>query len=68
MPFFMWADRVDALDVLPAGTQFAEHTWVTSYGRVLNCPPDRADGEYWYCRGSCHRTPPVSASARLLMQ
>ena len=68
MPLFVWADRVDALDRLPGDLQFADHTWVTSYGPVPECPPDEADGDYWYCWGACHATPPANAGARLLAE
>ena len=65
MPFFVWADPVD---MLPGDLQFADHTWVTSYRPVPACPPDEANGEYWYCRGSCHTTPPANTGARLLAE
>ena len=68
MPLFVWADRVDALRMLPGDLRFADHTWVTSYGPVSECPPNEADGEYWYCCGSCHATPPANAGARLLAE
>jgi hypothetical protein len=68
MPLFVWADRVVVLASLPGNLQFADHTWVTSYAPVSQCPPIEADGEYWYCRGACHMTPPANANAQLLAE
>ncbi len=68
--FFAW---VDEARFLPAGLRhrlpeavLGEHTWVTTYEPVFACPPNAEDGDYWYCRGECHTTPPESHTARLL--
>lgn len=61
--FYAWADRARGIGLL-AG----DHTWVTTYEVVPACPPDAKDGDYWYCWGECHATPPVSSTARLLRQ
>jgi hypothetical protein len=68
MPFFVWADRLDALAGLPSELHFADHTWVTTYRPVRTCPPNEVDGEYWYCYGSCHTTPPSNVRARRLAE
>ncbi len=68
--FFVW---VDEARFLPAGLRrrlpeavLVEHTWVTTYEPVSACPPSPENGDYWYCRGECHTTPPQSKTARLL--
>lgn len=68
--FFAWADEARFLPAglrrrLPEGA-LGEHTWVTTYAPVSACPPNAEDGDYWYCRGECHTTPPANSAARLL--
>lgn len=69
--FFVWADRTRILPArvrahVPEKMVLAEHSWVTTYEPVSACPPDPDDGEYWYCLGDCHTTPPENSEARLL--
>jgi len=68
--FFAWADEArflppDLRRRLPEGT-LVEHTWITTYEPVSACPPHSKDGEYWYCWGEPHTTPPENRKARLL--
>ncbi len=68
--FFAWADEARFLPAelrrrLPEAP-LAEHTWITTYPTVLDCPPKARDGDFWYCGGECHTTPPESHTARLL--
>lgn len=61
--FFAWADSVHGW---PMPGSPPEHTWVTTFEPVELCPPDASLGEYWYCWGICHRTPPANEKARCL--
>jgi len=62
---FAWADEIKAI---PEELRWlpAEHTWVTTYKPVTACPPSAEDGDYWYCWGECHTTPPGSGTTRFL--
>lgn len=56
--FFVWARRLDSLSEL-------DHTWVTTYRPVMQCPPEQE--AYWYCWGDCHTTT-EDAESRLLCE
>ncbi|HLA85936.1 MAG TPA: hypothetical protein VJL29_14185 [Thermoguttaceae bacterium] len=48
------------------GWILGDHTWVTTYKPVERLPPDPHDGEYWYCWGDGHCTPPADPDSRFL--
>ncbi len=62
---FALADPVIGFAGLPINSP-PDHTWVTTYQPVIECPPDESLGEYWYCAGDCHRAPTADGMGRML--